>query len=107
MKWVQEILFITNVVVFIRLKVMQSMILNLDSKALIDMLNNWNVEGHIIRHLRYGFFLSGLKEQNVILLERFPGVNNPSDMFTKNVAGPKLKKHIVKNIRESKYGQCN
>ena len=91
-----------NVVEFIGLKVQTPMIINTDNKALFDMSNNWNVGGRT-RHARHAF-LRELKERQVIVLEWFPGVDNPSDMFTKNVTGPELKKLIVKYVGNDEYG---
>ena len=102
MECAQEMLFMLNVVESIGFKVEQPMILKTDSKALFDMSNNWNVGGRT-RHVRHAF-LRELKERDVILLEWFPGVENASDMFTKNVTGPELKRHIVKYVGEDEYG---
>jgi len=69
------------------------MTLDSDNKGVIDITNNWTVNGqtkHIkIRH----YFLRELKEQGVIKSKWMPGDDNITNLFTKNLSNPSFTKH--------------
>ena len=69
------------------------MILKVDNKGTVDLINNWSVGGRThnieVRH----YFLRNLKEDGVIETSWISGDNNTSDIFTKNLGGPNYMTH--------------
>jgi hypothetical protein len=91
----QDMLYIMRVLESMGLRVKKPMILHMDNKGAIDLTHNWSVGGRT-RHVdvRY-YFLRDLKEENVIRVVWIPSDDNCSDIFTKNLAGPKFEKHTA------------
>jgi len=71
-----------------QLKVKLPMILEIDNKGTVDLANNWSVGGRT-RHIDVRqVFLRELKESGILIVKWIAGVDNDSDMFTKNLNGP-------------------
>jgi hypothetical protein len=62
------------------------MILEVDNKGAVDLVNNYSVGGWT-RHLETRqYFLIQLKEENTIKVIWTPGELNSCDLYTKNLA---------------------
>jgi hypothetical protein len=69
----------------IRLRVYLPMILEVDNKGAVDLVNNISVGGRT-RHIETRqYYLRDLKEQGVISVIWKAGSENSSDMYTKNL----------------------
>jgi hypothetical protein len=78
----------------IGLKVKLPMILTIDNKGTVDLINN-NSVGRRTRHVETRqYYLRGLKEEGTISAIWGPGVNNCADLYTKNLARPEFEKHV-------------
>ena len=89
----QEMLYVMRVMESLGLKVKKPMILEMDSKAAVDLANNWSVGGRT-RHVEVKqYFLRELKEENIILTVWIAGASNSTDLFTKNLDRPSFEKH--------------
>jgi hypothetical protein len=89
----QEMLYVMRVMESLGLKVKKPMILEMDSKAAVDLANNWSVGGRT-RHVEVKqYFLRELKEENILLSVWIPGASNSSDLFTKSLERPPFEKH--------------
>jgi hypothetical protein len=62
------------------------MILEVDNKVAVDLVNNYSVGGRT-RHVETRqYFLRQLKEEHVIKVIWTPGELNSSDLYTNNLA---------------------
>ena len=86
----QDMLYCMRAIESVGLEVEKPMILKIDNKGAVDLANNWSCAGRT-RHVKLNF-LRELKEQGIIKTIWFPGWSNPSDIGTKNLAGPAFKK---------------
>jgi len=102
-QFAQDMLFNMQVLESMGLKVKKPMILRIDNKGAVDLANNWSVGGrtrHIdVRH----HFLRELKEEGVIHVKWINTNDNCSDLFTKNLDGPKFAKHTQEFCGEDEY----
>jgi hypothetical protein len=48
-------------------------------------------------------FLRELKEEGLIVTDWISGDSNPSDLFTKNLAGPAFEKHAARFVGLDQY----
>ena len=72
------------------------MLLRCDNQGVVDLLNNWSSSGRT-RHIDCRQkFLRELKEANLLRVIWVSGESNESDINTKNVSGPALKRHTDK-----------
>ena len=79
----------------LELKVKFPMILQLDNKGAVDLVNNWSVEVRT-RHVETRqVCLRIMKEQGVFQVKWVKGDGNEVDMFTNNFPGPLFEKHCV------------
>ena len=70
-----------------RLKIELPIIIEIDNKGYIDLINNWSVSGRT-RHIDIKKnYLRELKENRVIELKLCPDKENSSNLFTKNLGG--------------------
>ncbi len=80
-----------NTLESIGLKVELPMILEMDNKGAVNLVNSFSVGGctqHIdIKHC----FLQELKEAKVLVVKWIPGLENEADIFTKKLDGPLFK----------------
>lgn len=82
----------------IGLQVELPMVLWMDNQGAVDLFNSWSVSGNT-RHIGVRLnWMRELKEQGILIVKWFPGVNNSADMFTKNLDKATLEKHASKYI---------
>ena len=80
-----------NTLKLIGLKVELSMILEMDNKGAVDLVNSVSV-GVCMWHINVKqCFLQELKEAKVLVVKWIPGSENEADIFTKNLDGPLFK----------------
>ncbi len=111
----QDMLYCKNVLESMRLKVKLPMLLEMDNKGAVDLANNWSVGGQT-RHVDVQqCFLRELKESKIMDIHWVKGLENNTDVFTKNLDGPAFKKCIetlvgqdvyMKNPATSDQGGC-
>ena len=93
-----EMLFILQVVESLGIEVQLPMTLHVDSEGAKRMANNWSTKGrtkHIdVRH----HFLRELTEKGIIECKHVKGVENLSDLLTKNVQESDFQKHQTKMV---------
>jgi hypothetical protein len=78
------------------------MILEVDNKGAVDLVNNYSVGGRT-RHVETRqYFLRQLKEENVIKVIWTPGELNSSDLYTKNLAREDFEKHTKAYVGDDK-----
>jgi hypothetical protein len=85
-------LYTKNLLGSIELKVKLPMMLEIDNKGAVDLINSFAVGGcqhHI--NLKQGF-LQDLKESKLLIVNWISGSENNADMFTKNLDGLLFKK---------------
>ena len=86
-------LFVMHTIESLGLKVEKPMILKVDNKGAVDLINNWSVGGRT-RHIEVRqYFLRNLKEDGVIETRWISGEKNTADLFTKNLGGKDYAKH--------------
>ena len=89
----QDMLFVMHLIESLGLKLEKPMILKVDNKGAVDLINNWSVGGRT-RHIEVRqYFLRNLKEDGVIETSWISGDDNTADIFTKNLGGPDHRKH--------------
>ena len=97
---VQHMIYVMNLLNSFELKVELPMVIEIDNKDYVDLINNWLVSGRT-RHIDVKKnYLRELKENGVIELRWSSGEENSSDLFTKNLGGPAFEKHSSKYISE-------
>jgi hypothetical protein len=85
---VQDMLYAKNLIKSIRLKVKLPMILEINNKGAVDIINSFSVGGRT-RHIDVRqCFLQELKEAKQLVVNWIPGSENSTDMFTKKLDGP-------------------
>jgi hypothetical protein len=77
------------------LKVKKPMILEIDNKGAVDISHNWSVSGRSRHDSVRQSFLRELNEEEIIDVKWIPTDENSSDLFTKNLNGPKFEKHAA------------
>jgi hypothetical protein len=103
----QDMLFVMRVVESMGLKVKKPMILKVDNKGAMDLTHNWSVGGRT-RHVDVRqLFLRDLKSDGVILVEWISTLENSTDLFTKNLAGPPFEKHCATYCGSDEYMKYN
>ena len=99
----QEMIFHMNLLESVGLKVEKPMILWVDNKGTVDLINNWSVGGRT-RHVETKtWFLRELKENGILRIHWVAGNKNPSDVFTKNLAGPDFERYTREYCGDDKY----
>ncbi len=82
---VQDMIYQKNTLESIGLKVELPMVLEMDNRGAIDLINSFCVEG-CTRHIDVKqCFLQELKEAQVLVVKWIAGSENEADMFTKNL----------------------
>jgi hypothetical protein len=88
---VQDMIYQENTLESIGLKVELPMVLEMDNKGAVDLVNSFSVGG-CTRHIDIKqCFLGELKEAKVLVVKWIPGSENEADLFTKNLDGPFFK----------------
>ena len=97
---VQHMIYVMNLLNSFELKVELPMVIEIDNKGCVNLINNWSVSGRT-RHIdAKKNYLRELKENWVIELRWCPGKENSSDLFTKNFGGPVFEKHSDEYVSE-------
>jgi hypothetical protein len=85
------------------LQVKLPMILEMDNKGAVDLVNNYSVGGRT-RHMETRqYYLRELKEQGIIVVQWTPGSGNSSDLFTKNLQRKDFNKHAAVYVGKDLY----
>ncbi len=87
----QDIMYQKNMLESISLKVELQMILEMDNKGAVDLINIYSVGGCTQRINVEQCCLQELKEANVLIVNWIPSSENEADLFTKNLDGPLFK----------------
>jgi len=101
---VQDMIYQKNTLESIGLKVELPMVLEMDNKGAIDLINSFSVGGRT-RHIDVKqCFLRELKEAKVLVVKWIVGSENEADMFTKNLDGPLFKRYAEQLLGEGALG---
>ncbi len=101
---VQDMLYQKNTLESIGLKVEYPMVLEMDNRGAIDLINSFNVGG-CMRHINVKqCFLRELKEAKILVVKWIPGSENEADIFTKNLDGPIYKRYADLLLGEGSVG---
>jgi hypothetical protein len=87
------------------LKVELPMLLEIDNKGAVDLINGFSTNGrtkHIDTRL---FWLRELKERNIIKVRWVSGKNNEADLFTKNLGNKEFEKYTDRLISKISKGE--
>jgi hypothetical protein len=99
----QDMLYTKRIIESLGLHVQLPMILEVDNKGAVDLVNNYSVGGRN-RHVETRqYFLRQLKEENIIKAIWTPGELNSSDLYTKNLARADFEKHTKAYVGDDKY----
>jgi hypothetical protein len=90
---VQDMLYANNLLKSIGLKVKLPMVLELDNKRAVDLINSFTVGG-CTHHIDVKqCFLQEVKKSKQLIVNWISGSENNADMFTKNLDGLLFKKY--------------
>ncbi len=88
---VQDMIYQKNTLELIGLKVEYPMVLEMDNRGAIDLINSFSVGG-CMQHIDVKqCFLQELKEAKILVVKWITGSENEADIFTKNLDGPIFK----------------
>jgi hypothetical protein len=90
---VQDMLYAKNLFESIGLKVELPMVLEIDNKGAVDLINSFTVGGRTHHINIKQCFPQELKESKQLIVNWISGSENNADMFTKNLDGPLFKKY--------------
>jgi hypothetical protein len=99
----QDMMFVKRVVESIGLKVKLPMILTIDNKGTVDLINNNSVDGRTMYVETRQYYLRGLKEEGTISAIWGPGLNNCADLYTKYLERPEFEKHTRIFVGHDQY----
>jgi hypothetical protein len=98
-----DMLYTKPIIESLGLHVQLPMIMEVDNKGAVDLVNNYSMGGRT-RHVETRqYFLRQLKEENSIKVIWTPGKMNSSDLYTKNLARTDFKKHTKAYVADNKY----
>ncbi len=80
------------------------MILEMDNKGAVDLINSFSVGGRTHHIDVKQCFLREPKEATQLIVNWTPGSENNADMFTKNLDGPLFKKYAEMLLGEHALG---
>ena len=83
---VQEMMYIKKLIESIELIVMLPMLVQVDNKTAVDLVNGWTVGGNMKHSEVRLMYLRELKKRGIIRVEWHPTDENESDIMTKNVS---------------------
>ena len=99
----QDMMYTKNIIESLELEIELPMVLELDNRGAVDLINSWSVGGRT-RHTGVRLnYLRELKEQGVMVFQWVSGHENDADIHTKNVPGPLLEKHSRVYFGEDEY----
>jgi hypothetical protein len=99
----QDMLYTKRIIESLGLSVQLPMILEVDNKGAVDLVNNYSVGGRTSHVETRQHFLRQLKEENVIKVIWTPGELNSSDLYTKNLARADFKKNTKAYVGNDTY----
>ena len=91
-------IFIMNLLISFESKVKLLIIIKIDNKECIDLINNQSISGRTRKIDIRKNCLRELKEDGIIMPSQYPGKNNSSNLFMKNIGGPLFKKHLYEYV---------
>ena len=90
---VQDMIYGRNFLESLGLKVKKPMTLWIDNKGVVDIFNNWSIAGNT-RAVSIRFaYIRELKEAGELEIKWISTMDNPADIFTKNLDGTAFQKH--------------
>jgi hypothetical protein len=100
---VQDMLYKKRIIESLGLHVQLPMILEVDNKGAVDLVNNYSVGGWTLHVETRQFFMRQLKEENIIKVIWTPGELNSSDLYTKNLAQADFEKQTKAYVGDYTY----
>ena len=94
-----------NLLELVGLKVQLPMVLQMDIKEAVDLINSFSVDGHTHHIDVKQCFLRELKESKQLIVNWIPGSENNADMFTKNLDGLLFKKYAELLLGKNALGE--
>lgn len=101
---VQDMLFCKQILESIGLKVKVPMESCVDNQGVRELINNWSVGGRTRHIATKAMFHRELKEQWLLVVKYKPGVDMPTDLFTKNLPCPIFRRHTPKYTTDESFG---
>jgi hypothetical protein len=99
----QDMMYVKRLLESMSLRVKLPMILEVDNKGAVDLINNYSVGGRT-RHMETRqYYLHELKEKNIMVVKWKAGAENSSDMFTKNLHKKEFNKHAAVYVGVDEY----
>jgi hypothetical protein len=99
----QDMMYCYMIITSLGLMVELPMVLEMDNKGAVDLVNNYSVGGRT-RHVDVKFFfLRELKEQGLLVIKHVPGSENDAGIFTKNVTASIFEKHLPLYVGKDEY----
>ncbi len=90
---VQDMLYVKNVLESMELQVELPMVLEMDNRGAVDLVNSWSIGGRT-RHVDVRlYFLHKLKEAGTLVVRWVAGETNDADIHTKNLGNPAFEIH--------------
>jgi hypothetical protein len=99
----QDILYTKRIIESLRLQVQFPMILDMDNKGAVDLVNSYSVGGQSRQVETQQYFMRQLKEENISKVIWTPGELNSSDLYTKNLTHADFKKCMKAYVGDDKY----
>jgi hypothetical protein len=102
----QDMMYVKRLLESIRLRVHLPMIMEVDNKVTVDLVNSFSVGGRT-RHIETRqYYLRELKEQGVISVIWKAGSENSSDMYMKDLGRREFEKHAAEYVGNDEYMQA-
>ena len=99
----QDMMYLKRLLESVGLNVASPMVLELDNKGTVDLVNNYIVGGRT-RHMETRqYYLRELKEQGVMVVKCIPVTENSSALYTKNLARKAFEKHARAYVGNDKH----
>jgi hypothetical protein len=99
----QDMLYTKRIIESLGLHVQLPVILEVDNKGAVELVNNYSVGGHTHHVETRQYFRRQLKEENIIKVIWTPDELNSSDLYTKNLARADFEKHMKAHVGDDKY----
>jgi hypothetical protein len=97
---IPDMLYAKNLLELIGLRVQLPIVLEIDNRGTVDLINSFSVGGRTGHIDVKQCFLRELKESKQMIVEWIPGSENNVDMFMKNLDGPLFKKYAEQLLGE-------
>jgi hypothetical protein len=98
---VQNMCFARSVISSLGLKVQLPMLIEVNNKGAVDLINSWTAAGRTRHNATRINFLRELKDSGVIIVQWISNVGMSSDIFTKHVGGFEFYKHRDVYVRQN------